>query len=349
MSIGFCTDVTETKVASRAFTVVYILLGASCVGGALVLLVQNILDEAASKTSALYKQILERDSFQKAFYSGNSDSLWCSLRRSGRERGSLSYDEFRTTLEKNGCFVSWEDFTKVCSQYDPQQKGYIRYDDFLSIFQGTEKIIPAIRRNKYKARPLNFMSRLWGRISPLFTDENKRIYLIFTCWIGMGILWGIFDQNWDPVTATHFAVSALATGGLTAPPVDENGILPTGPAIFCGVYCLFGIPLFALTLSNFARVLVERYIAEDELVSITRPLSQSEFQFASKSLCSTDDKIHLSDFIVLQLFRQGKMSVESLEFIKRQFDVLDQNNSGRLSLNEATLRGNAGPSSTNEM
>ena len=40
MSIGFCTAIAETSVSSRAFTVVYILLGASVVGGALALFVE---------------------------------------------------------------------------------------------------------------------------------------------------------------------------------------------------------------------------------------------------------------------------------------------------------------------
>ena len=40
MSIGFCTAIAETSISSRAFTVVYILLGASVVGGALALFVE---------------------------------------------------------------------------------------------------------------------------------------------------------------------------------------------------------------------------------------------------------------------------------------------------------------------
>jgi hypothetical protein len=98
------------------------------------------------------------------------------------------------------------------------------------------------------------------------------------------MLWGVKRQGWDVITSAHFAVSALATGGLTGvsadiiliidssicsenlkfiyifhlqPSVNSEGILPTEPAIFCGLYCLFGIPLFALTLGHFARLLVE--------------------------------------------------------------------------------------------
>ena len=37
--------------------------------------------------------------------------------------------------------------------------------------------------------------------------------------VTLGVAWGMLRQRWDVITATHFAVSALATGGLTAPPV----------------------------------------------------------------------------------------------------------------------------------
>ena len=91
----------------------------------------------------------------------------------------------------------------------------------------------------------------------------------------------------------------------------------------------------ALTLSEFASVLVERYIVEEELLAIKRPITRSEFKFASRSLCSDGIGIHLSDYIVLQLFRQGKLSLESFSFMKRHFQLLDANKSGRLNWNEA--------------
>lgn len=329
MSIGFCTDVVEPNQTSRAFTVVYILLGASCVGGALVLMVQSILEEAARGSVVRYKRILEKDSFKKAFFKG--DGRW---RGKEEKRGMITYDEFRIILETNGCHLSDDEFRRVSQAYDPLNNGYIQYKGFKERFKGTDKILSTIQYND-KPLPLRIFLRIWGSISPLFVDENKRIYLIFITYICVGVTWGIIDQEWDVITATHFAVSALATGGLTAPPVNEHGILPAGPAIFCGFYCIFGIPLFALTLSQFASVLVENYIVEEELLAIKRPLTRSEFQFASQSLCSSDIGIHLSDYIVLQLFRQGKLSLESLEFMKRQFQLLDTNRSGRLNLNEA--------------
>ena len=149
--------------------------------------------------------------------------------------------------------------------------------------------------------------------------------------------WGHKRQGWDIITSTHFAVSALSTGGLTGPQVNASGILPTEPALFCGIYCLFGIPLFALTLGNFARLLVEGYVtaAEENAVmkSIYNPLDITEFEYA-KNLCSKDDEIHLSDFLVLQLLRQGKIDMRTVSLIKAQFDALDSDGSGKLTLDK---------------
>ncbi|KAL7552771.1 hypothetical protein ACHAWF_018596 [Thalassiosira exigua] len=326
MSIGFCTDVEETKVASRAFTIVHILLGASCVGGALVLMVQSALEGVSRSSSAVYRLILEKDSLKKTFLGENPQQLWISPKNwvSRKEKGVISYEEFREALKDNGLVLTEKEFQRVCSFYDRNQEGCIRYEFFSDHFQGIHRILPTSRFMHHRhflsrtfAQPLDFMM-------DLFTNENKRIYIIFVLWIFLGITWGIVDQGWDIITATHFAVSALATGGLTAPPVNEDGILPAGAAWFCGLYCLFGIPLMALTLGIFARLLVEGYVVEEELAAIAHPLSLSECRFASKSLCSTDKAIHLSDFIVLQLMRQGKLNLDSFEFMKRQYQSLDQ-------------------------
>lgn len=88
MSIGFCTAIAETSVSSRAFTVVFILLGASVVGGALALFVEEAVAGAASAGSAEYRRLLERDAFRRADSDGD---------------GVLSYAEFGALLRWAGC------------------------------------------------------------------------------------------------------------------------------------------------------------------------------------------------------------------------------------------------------
>ena len=205
MSIGFCTDVVEPNQVSRAFTVIYILAGASCVGGALVLMVQSILEEAAQRTSLRYRQILEMDSFKKAFFRENQDSWLASLQIIQRtmpvKEATLSYDEFRRCLEGCDCHLSDENFLKVIQTYDTKQDGYIRYDDFNRMFKGTDKILFTLQNND-KRFLIRFCLRIYCTISPLFLDETQRIYLIFILYICLGVMWGIINQGWDPITAT---------------------------------------------------------------------------------------------------------------------------------------------------
>jgi len=312
----------ETEVASRLFTIVHILLGASCIGGVLVLLVNSILEGVYNRSTEMYKVIVERYSFDKAFKAGN---------------GRLSYDEFNNVLQSNGCILSETELKKACSEYDLDHNGFIQYEDFDRIFEGIANIVPSSRYINSQWLPLRVAARAFDSFTSLFTDKNRRINILFIFWIGVGVAWGM-RYGWDPITATHFAVSALATGGLTAPKNNvESGYMDTEPALFCAIYSILGIPLFSFTLTQFARVLIEKYYVEDEYDRITQPLSPSEFEFASRSLCSTDDSIHLSDFVILQLFRQGKLSVEELEYMRIQFKAFDKSRDGRLSRSEATL------------
>lgn len=322
MSIGFCTEVKETEVASRLFTIVHILLGASCIGGVLVLLVNSVLEGVYNRSTEMYKVIVERYSFDKAFKAGN---------------GRLSYKEFDNVLQSNGCNLSDTELKKACSEYDLDHNGFIQYEDFDRIFEGIANIVPSSRYINSRRLPLRVAARAFDSFTSLFTDKNRRINVVFVVWIGLGVAWGM-RYGWDPITATHFAVSALATGGLTAPTNNpESGYMDAEPALFCALYSILGIPLFSFTLTQFARILIEKYYAEDEYARITQPLSPSEFEFASRRLCSTDESIHLSDFIILQLFRQGKLSVEELDYMKIQFRTFDKGRDGRLSRSEATL------------
>ncbi|EJK54508.1 hypothetical protein THAOC_25862 [Thalassiosira oceanica] len=288
MSIGFCTDVHETEVGSRAFTIVHILLGAR----------QGV----ASRSAAVFKLILERDSFKKAFYAVNVAKRF-KLDQSQTEP-VLTHDEFKVVLEKNNCHLSDEEFKRVCEFYDPNEEGVVKYEYFAQHFEGCQGLVALARtRIKYNSPVTRSIAKLYRLVSNLFTSDFHRIYLIFGLWVAGGVTWGVYSQHWDVITATHFAVSALATGGLT------------------------------VTLGLFARVLVEDFMVEEELAAISKPLTREEYLFASKSLCSTDSAIHLSDYIVLQLMRQGKLSMESFEYIKREYQVIDSGQRWFLKIN----------------
>ena len=66
-----------------------------------------------------------------------------------------------------------------------------------------------------------------------------------------------------------------------------------------------------------------------------KPISLSEYEYA-KHLITSDDSVHLSDFIVLQLLRQRKVDVETVNMIKARSHALDSDKSGVLTFEQAT-------------
>jgi Ca2+-binding EF-hand superfamily protein len=322
MSVGFCTQVHETKLISKAFSILFILLGASVIGGALALFIQDAMEGLALPATEEYQVLLERHVFEKADLN---------------KTGTLTFDQFqaliRTSLKDQS--MSNEDMQLLWKRFDRLKDGVIHFEEFVGSFRGIEGLVQTIQQQQQNVP--NSLRRMLTRIQHLWKQAwhiEYRIYTAFCLWVAMGILWGMLDQGWDPITATHFAVSALATGGLTAPQVNADGILPARPSIFCGVFCLLGIPLFALTLGHFAKVLVSDHIAELERAAWARPMSAADFELASH-LTTDDSVVHLSDYIVLQLLRQGKLTRHAIDALKNNFELLDTDHSGTLSLEQA--------------
>lgn len=173
MSIGFCTDVAETKLTSKAFTIVYIFLGASVVGGSLALFIQDIVEGVVDRKMKHLDEIMDY-------------SFSCS-----------------SNNNTNGCNGGIDN---NCG------------NDVQRPFRNRSPTMAQILRTKF----CRFQASTAYLIQSVLNETN-RIYFVFIAWIMLGVTWGVLDMGWDAITATHFAVSALATGGLTAPPVDENG------------------------------------------------------------------------------------------------------------------------------
>jgi len=333
MSIGFCTDVRETHLVSKAFTIIYIILGASVIGGALALFIQDVVEGLASPSSKEYQILLERHVFNNADID---------------HTGVLNYQQFERLIrsiciaqstsqqqQQNMLRLSSGDIQHLWTKFDRLKDGVIHFEEFSGSFRCIDQLVESLERDHTMSQEpyQRLLRKIRQNVKQAWNMEH-RVYVIFALWIAVGVSWGMFYHHWDIITSTHFAVSALATGGLTAPEVDADGFLPAEPAIFCGIYCLLGIPLFALTLGHFARALVAKQVAELERAAWTKPLTEQEFDFASH-LTTKDDVVHLSDFIVLMLLRRGKLTEESARVLKENFEARDTNGDGVLSLEQA--------------
>lgn len=355
MSVGFCVDgVEERSTVSRAFTIAYVLVGASLVGAALGWFVEDVIASAPSPSSLShdsfhwrYRRLLEDDAFRRAAAVEHAVAA--------AEAGAfLSHDGFRALVDgwrrdEGRPPLSDEDFARLRDAVDSNRDGVVWYDEFRRKGRhGIDRLIESFRderRLSHRSVVVRTTARFLASVRALGSVEERRVGLVLAAWTAVGASWGVLSQGWDPVRAVHFAVSAMATGGLTAPRTNESeGTLAPGPAVFCGVYCLLGIPLFALTLGRLAtRWLLENRrwalvdaVDDDHERCVHRHLDRDEFEFAKSSLCSPqDDRVHLSDFIVLQLLRQGNITMETVRLVRREFDRLDRDRSGTLSLEEA--------------
>ena len=263
MSIGFCTDVAERTVKSRAFSILFILLGASVVSGALSVFVADVMEGATQVITTEWRTILERDAFRAADRDGS---------------GSLTYGELRGLLVRAGYQLSAEKMDKVCRGLDLHGHGCVTYGEFIGTFRGIGPLIRRAEKMAETPRLPRFVSTLVEAVSMSTPEAGKyRCFVAFFFWVGLGIIWGMTNQKWDLITSTHFAISALATGGLTAPPTNKDGVLPNSVALFLGTYCLFGIPLFYLTMGHFANSLVQKHLVEAEQRMVRTPLQVSSF------------------------------------------------------------------------
>jgi len=168
--------------------------------------------------------------------------------------------------------------------------------------------------------------------------SSHRIILFWLGWIAVGAAWGVMTEGWDVITGVYFAVASLSTGGLQAPSLRADGVLPPFSALFVSFFCMTGIPLFGFALGKFANVFVGKQIAEREKRALSRPISASEYAFAER-LFSSDDEIDLPEFLALSLLRLGKVDMTTLELLKSEFERRDADGDGKLSRTEAIKTG----------
>lgn len=329
MSIGFCTEVAETTKRSRAFSILFILLGASVVGGCLALFVADLLEGVSNTITADYRTLIENDAFQR----NDHDNT-----------GFLEFSDIAAVLKEAGYdFLPNEQIQYIFEGIDKDSDQRISRREFNGFFRKVDLFLSGV--DTFKRR--KWIHRLLPDSSPV--EEGKYfMYVVFLAWMAMGISWGMINQKWDIITSTHFAVSALATGGLTAPPVNERGVLPTDVAIFVGVFSLFGVPLFYLAMGHSAKLLIQAHLAENEQRIIRTPLKPYEYLIGSHLTSPENDVIHLSDFIVIQFLRRGLTDINAIKMIKKQFEAMDRSGNGFLTFEEATRTGIPGPDDSAE-
>ena len=131
--------------------------------------------------------------------------------------------------------------------------------------------------------------------------------VVWFLYIAGGAAWAMLAQGWDLIKGIHFAVGSLSTGGLDSPALTPAGTIPDPSAIFIGVYCFTGIPIFAMALGKFANTLIERELAEREQRALNRYITADEFNCGAT--LHVDGRVDLAEFLALELLRMRARSM----------------------------------------
>ena len=326
MSIGFGAVAEEAR-RTKMFTIVHVLLGASALGGVLALFAEAVVADASTVASAEYTGAALSAAFARADTSGD---------------GQLGPDELRKALGQLGVRLDDGALSATLKQFDADGDGHISVAEFCAAIRphlaagsntgAAEDIGVAIRR-AVALRGESALARASRRVQAAFAEQ--RTFLLFALWVGLGAVWGMVTEGWDPVTGVYFAVGGLSTGGLQAPSLTSAGTLPDASAIFVALWCLSGIPIFGFALGRFANIFVERLLAARERRALSRPIADGEFDFAEQ-LFASDGQVDLAEYLALELLRLGKVDMSTLELLKGEFDRRDKDKNGKLSRDEAT-------------
>jgi hypothetical protein len=175
--------------------------------------------------------------------------------------------------------------------------------------------------------------------------------IIFFCWMILGTCWGLFIENWTFITSLYWAVTSCSSGGLqTAPCInstDDDGSncnMGTYRGTLMGLYLLAGVPIYAITISQWARRFFAEVAQQREDQIMSRPIEDVQFLYAASILSGEgSETLVLGEYIFLELIRLGLVDQERIEDLKTKFYELDPHDRGELELSDLREAGKIVP------
>lgn len=116
--------------------------------------------------------------------------------------------------------------------------------------------------------------------------------------------------------------------------------IPSTIAIIAGCYVLFGVPLYAVTIGQVAVLLVAKVIESNRKKFLQQPIFDDEFRYAANILSPAGSHTLVrGEFILFQLMRLGRTNISQIEWLKREFNLLDNSNKGYLDIDDFRSHG----------
>ena len=144
----------------------------------------------------------------------------------------------------------------------------------------------------------------------------------------------------DCCCIVYRAVTSCSTGGLqsavclhgTFGDNCDMGALRGG---LMGTYFLFGVPIYANCLGQFAGMAIQRAVMEDRMNKLKQPIDENEFMYCANILSPAgSDTLNCGEYILLELMRLKACTANQIESLKANFSRIDSHQTGFITMEE---------------
>ena len=228
------------------------------VGGAVALFLQEAMEGSSTPSVQQYQVLLGKQVFEQADVDQTgvlSFPEFESLIRSALTKSSITTTIANTTVGSTGEYtssssmaasntISDQDIRQLWHKFDRLKDGVIHLHEFVGTYRSIDQLVQSLKQQgQQKQQQRGNLGRWFRQTLRSWMQQawhlEHRIYVVLFLWIALGILWGMQRQEWDVTTVTHFAISALATGGLTAP---QRGLWHRNRPFFVGSFASWAFP-----------------------------------------------------------------------------------------------------------
>lgn len=102
-----------------------------------------------------------------------------------------------------------------------------------------------------------------------------------------------------------------------------------------GTYFLFGVPIYANCLGQFAMMAIQRAVLEDRMNKLKQPIDDNEFMYCANILSPAgSDTLNCGEYILLELMRLRACNANQIESLKANFNRIDTHQTGFITMEE---------------
>jgi hypothetical protein len=159
-----------------------------------------------------------------------------------------------------------------------------------------------------------------------FMNFDAICYTLFILWVSVGTAFACTQWNVSVIEGVYFAITAMSTGGLFAPPTDA------GSMWFTAFFILIGVPLYGCVLGNAASTVVDPYVERKFKAQLKDATELDVEEFVRAAGC--DNALTYAEFLEFCMQRAFRATPEHIAMLRQKFEDMGPGDDGILTLEE---------------